>query len=140
MTMPSQFSINTQQMQSFIANNNMIAAQAAVAAASNTVPVSIFRVGDKNKQPTPILAQAMPVPRLVDTSSMAANTPKEDEFEWLEYFDQNGKPYYHNRITKVTQWAKPDRYKPGAQTAANSAQKVSCFFENFWTFKVFNWY
>jgi hypothetical protein len=108
MSLSAQFAVNQSMQQSFIAQNNMLAAQAAVATAN--VPTSIFRLGAKGNPPTPVLG----VSRFQDQrASSATNTPNDDDYEWLEYFNSEGKPYYHNRITKVTTWAKPDHFKPG---------------------------
>src|SRR5690349_6966825 len=33
---------------------------------------------------------------------------------WIEYFTQDGRPYYYNSITQVTQWERPPEMSYGA--------------------------
>jgi hypothetical protein len=83
-------------------------------------------VGANGKQPTPLLASA--IPRMADpmaaSTANASNTPQDEECEWIEYFNQDGKPYYHNTKTKATTWSKPARFRSGMPSAAIAAQKV----------------
>ncbi|KAI6188465.1 WW domain-containing protein [Aphelenchoides besseyi] len=46
----------------------------------------------------------------------------EKQVEWIQYFNEEGKPYYHNRVTKVTTWTQPENFKPAPQTSVSSSQ------------------
>ncbi|KAI6235162.1 hypothetical protein M3Y95_00022000 [Aphelenchoides besseyi] len=65
---------------------------------------------------TPVLnANTLPIP--------AANLEvSEKQVEWIQYFNEEGKPYYHNRVTKVTTWTQPENFKPAPQTSVSSSQ------------------
>jgi hypothetical protein len=79
--------------QAFIAQNNLMHAQAAIAKASGTVPVSIMQLGARGQPPTTLFGQPAipirPVPRVADPT--ASDTLKDDDFEWCEYFNPEGK-------------------------------------------------
>eukprot|EP01080_Neovahlkampfia_damariscottae_P007606 gene7606-11929_t len=40
--------------------------------------------------------------------------------DWQELFTQEGRPYYHNKVTKITQWEKPEELQVNNET--NSLQ------------------
>lgn len=90
-TQPSHFSPAVQQ--SFIAQNNLMHAQAAVAQAAGTVPVSIMQLGARGRPPTTLFGQnplnaVAPIPRA--SESTASGTPKDEDFEWIEYVSAEG--------------------------------------------------
>lgn len=70
----------------------MLAAQAAIASSTGTVPVSIVQLGTRGRPATTILGQpvsTVPIPRASET--VATEISNEEEFEWFEYLSQEGK-------------------------------------------------
>jgi hypothetical protein len=89
---PSQAQLSTTLQHNFIAQNNMLHAQAAVAQAAGTVPVSIMQLGARGRPATTILGHPPavnmgPIPR----ASESAGTPKDEDIEWQEYFNAEGR-------------------------------------------------
>lgn len=53
---------------------------------------------------TPVLATQLPKASL---PVPPAPTPAKPTSDWRVYYDQLGRPYYHNSVTGVTQWTPP---------------------------------
>ncbi|KAI6240095.1 WW domain-containing protein [Aphelenchoides fujianensis] len=73
-------------------------------------------------QPQMMLSQA----NLMAAQAAAAVSPSADARDARRhYFNEDNKPYYHNRVTKVTTWTQPEHFKPAAQPTGQSKSSSS---------------
>ncbi|CAD5215996.1 unnamed protein product [Bursaphelenchus okinawaensis] len=54
-----------------------------------------------------------------------------EEFEWIEYLNEAGKSYYYNRLTKVTTWDKPPKFKPANKPKPLNVAPVTALWKEY---------